>query len=61
MTTSIDLKPTNTGKVADEAGSDERVGETVEATFTPEEEKRVLRKIDMVVLPFVSVHPLLPC
>ncbi|CAH0054052.1 unnamed protein product [Clonostachys solani] len=53
MTTSIDLKPTNTGKVADEAGSDERVGETMEATFTPEEERRVLRKIDLVVLPFM--------
>jgi hypothetical protein len=61
MTTSIDLKPTNTGKLTEEAGSDERVGETVEATFTPEEERKVLRKIDMVVLPFVSGHPFLLC
>lgn len=26
-------------------------------TYTPEEEKAVLRKIDMVILPFVSLIP----
>lgn len=37
-------------------GSDHSKGEMVElpSPYTPEEEKAVLRKIDMVILPFVS-------
>lgn len=31
----------------------------VSDTYTTEEEKAVLRKIDMVILPFVSVYPAL--
>lgn len=38
-------------------GDDRSKGEMVElplTSYTPEEEKAVLRKIDMVILPFVS-------
>ena len=37
-------------------GSDHSNGELVElpSPYTPEEEKAVLRKIDLVILPFVS-------
>lgn len=36
---------------------DHEVGETELITFTPEEERRVVRKIDCVVLPLVSLTP----
>ena len=41
-------------------GPDRAKGELVElphASYTPDEEKAILRKIDMVILPFVSNSP----
>lgn len=42
-----------------EAPGDHAIGESELITFTPEEERRVVRKIDSVVLPLVNTG--FPC
>lgn len=58
MTTSIDLEPTPSLMKKNDGGTDEQAGEVIEPSYTPEEERGVLRKVDLVILPFVSIPPL---
>lgn len=55
-----DFKDPQSVKDEDRRPSADIVGVYEEyALYSPEEEKRVLRKIDMMILPFVRLHPFL--